>query len=319
MVTTSEKPAANAVQELAFAFANAEAYVEACIERGLSADDFAPRLSFFFACQNDFLEEIAKFRAARLVWARIMKEKFHAKKPESMMLRFHTQTSGETLTAQQPYNNVVRVALQALAAVLGGTQSLHTNSLDEALSLPTEEAVKIALHTQQVIAYETGVVNTVDPLGGSFYVETLTTRIEQEVFNELGRIRKLGGSVKAIEKDYIQARIRDSAFKQQLNVETGKKKIVGVNVFAESEPNRIRIHKIQPALVRRQISRVKTLKRRRDSGRVDKQLDTLRRAIGSERNLIPYVIGAVRAKATTGEISDIFRRTFGEFHPKSTV
>lgn len=198
-------------------------------------------------------------------------------------------------------------------------QSLHTNSLDEALSLPTEEAVKIALRTQQVIAYESGVVNTVDPLGGSYYIESLTNRFEQEVFKELNQIRKLGGSVKAIEKGYIQARIRDSVFKQQVDIETGKKKIVGINVFAESEPYRIRIHKSQPALVRRQIPRVKAIKRRRDSRKVDKQLDMLRRAMDHEQNLMPFVTEAVRAKATTGEISEVFRKAYGEFHPKTAV
>ena len=310
---------ANAVQELAYAFANAEAYVEACTHRGLRVDDFAPRLSFFFACQNDFLEEIAKFRAARRIWARIMKEEFHADKAESMMLRFHTQTSGETLTAQQPYNNVVRVSLQALAAVLGGTQSLHTNSLDEALSLPTEEAVKIALRTQQIIAYESGVINTVDPLGGSYYVENLTGRIENEVFNEINRIRQLGGAVRAIEKGYVQARIRDSAFKQQLDVEAGRKKVVGINLFSDAKPHPVGIHKIQSRLIRRQISRVKALKRRRDSRKVAKQLGLLGEAIEAERNVVPFVIGAVRAKATTGEVSDVFRRAFGEFHPRTAV
>jgi methylmalonyl-CoA mutase N-terminal domain/subunit len=308
---------ANVIQELAYAFANAEAYVEACLGRGLAPDDFGQRLSFFFACHNDFFEEIAKFRAARRIWAHIMRDKFHTKKPESMMLRFHTQTSGETLTAQQPYNNVVRVAVQAIAAVLGGTQSLHTNSLDEALSLPTEDSVKLALRTQQIIAHESGVVSTVDPLAGSYYLENLTDRIEEEVLKELDRIARMGGSVKAIESGYIQARIRESAYRQQLDIESGKRKIVGVNTFVDSAQPRIQIHKISPALVRKQVKRVKALRKRRDGSEVNKRLAKLRTTIESDQNLIPFIISAARSKATTGELSDVLRSVYGEYHPRT--
>jgi methylmalonyl-CoA mutase N-terminal domain/subunit len=310
---------ATAVQELAYAFANAKEYVRRCAQRGLRVDDFAPRLSFFFACHNDFLEEIAKFRAARRIWAHIMKEEFHAKNQESMKLRFHTQTSGETLTAQQPQNNVVRVALQALAAVLGGTQSLHTNSLDEALSLPTEEAVKIALRTQQIIACESGVTNTVDPLGGSYYLEHLTNQIEKNALAEVNRVEKLGGSVKAIQKGYIQNQIRESAFRNQMEVESKKRKIVGVNVYVDPEPYQIKIHKINLAAVRRQIRRVKALKRNRNKSLVTRSLGRLRSALDRNDNVIPLIIDAVRSKATTGEISDAIREVYGEFHPKSII
>jgi methylmalonyl-CoA mutase N-terminal domain/subunit len=310
---------ANAIQELAYAFANAKEYVNACIERGLGIDEFAPQLSFFFACHNDFLEEVAKFRAARRVWARTVKDEFQAKRLESMKLRFHTQTSGETLTAQQPQNNVVRVALQALAAVLGGTQSLHTNSLDEALSLPTEEAVKIALRTQQVIAHESGVTNTVDPLGGSYYIEHLTNRIEREVHNELRRIDKLGGSVSAIQRGYIQSQIRESAFKAQLDIESGRKKIVGVNIYGEAEPYQVKIHKIDQKTVLRQVSLVKTLRRRRNKGKVERTLDRFRYALDQKENVVPFIIEAVKVKATTGEISDVLREAYGVFHPKTIL
>jgi methylmalonyl-CoA mutase N-terminal domain/subunit len=246
-----------------------------------------------------------------------MRDKFHTKKPESMMLRFHTQTSGETLTAQQPYNNVVRVAVQAIAAVLGGTQSLHTNSLDEALSLPTEDSVKLALRTQQIIAHESGVVSTVDPLAGSYYLENLTDRIEEEVLKELDRIARMGGSVKAIESGYIQARIRESAYRQQLDIESGKRKIVGVNTFVDSAQPRIQIHKISPALVRKQVKRVKALRKRRDGSEVNKRLAKLRTTIESDQNLIPFIISAAKSKATTGELSDVLRSVYGEYHPRS--
>lgn len=310
---------ANAIQELAYAFANAKEYVSACIERGLAIDEFAPQLSFFFACHSDFLEEVAKFRAARRIWARIVKKEFQAKRSESMKLRFHTQTSGETLTAQQPQNNVVRVALQALAAVLGGTQSLHTNSLDEALSLPTEEAVKIALRTQQVIAHESGVTNTADPLGGSYYIEYLTNRIEREVNNELLRIDKLGGSVSAIQRGYIQSQIRENAFKQQLDIESGKKKIVGVNIYDQAEPYQVKIHKINQKTVLRQVSLVKKLRRSRNKGKVERTLDKFRRALEQKENAVPFIIEAVKVKATTGEISDVLREAYGEFHLKTVI
>jgi methylmalonyl-CoA mutase N-terminal domain/subunit len=309
----------NAVQELAYAFANAKEYVRACIQRGLKVDEFAPHLSFFFACHNDFLEEIAKFRAARRMWAQIMREEFHAKNPEAMKLRFHTQTSGETLTAQQPQNNIVRVAIQALAAVLGGTQSLHTNSLDEALSLPTEEAVKIALRTQQIIAHESGVTKTVDPLGGSYYLEYLTNLLEKEARAEISRVEKLGGSVRAIQSGYIQSQIRESAFKRQLGIESGANKIVGVNVCVDPKPYQITIHKIAPADERRQVSRTKTFKRNRKKTQLLRSLRRLQNALEQDINVIPLIINAVTSKATTGEISDVIREEYGEFHPKTII
>jgi methylmalonyl-CoA mutase N-terminal domain/subunit len=310
---------ANAVQELAYAFANAKEYARGCIQRGLDVDSFAPHLSFFFACHNDFLEEIAKFRAARRIWARIMKEEFRAKKQDSMKLRFHTQTSGETLTAQQPHNNVVRVAIQALAAVLGGTQSLHTNSLDEALSLPTEEAVKIALRTQQIIAYESGVTRTVDPLGGSYYLESLTNQLQNDVVEEMDRVEKLGGSVKAIHGGYIQSQIRESAFKHQLEIEAGVNKIVGVNAFVDTQPYRIKIHKIDSAAVKRQVSRIKAYRRKRKKTELQRTLRKLREALEAGSNLMPRIIDAVEVKATTGEISDAVREVYGEFRPKTIL
>jgi len=310
---------ADAVQEVAYAFADAKEYVRACLQRGLRVDDFAPRLSFFFACQNDFLEEIAKFRAARRIWAYMMRDEFYATNPESMKLRFHTQTSGETLTAQQPMNNIVRVTIQALAAVLGGTQSLHTNSLDEALSLPTEEAVKIALRTQQLIAYETGVVKTADPLGGSHYIEYLTDQIETEVLKELDKIRRMGGTVKAIQNGYIQGQIRESAYKQQTDVESGMKKVIGVNMFVDRYSAEERIHKIKTSEMRKQIVRVKEFKRRRDRSQVERSLERMRRVLESKENIMPLMIDAVRSKATTGEISDLLRETFGEFHPSTSI
>jgi methylmalonyl-CoA mutase N-terminal domain/subunit len=310
---------ATAVQELAYAFANAKEYVRACLLRGLAVDDFAPHLSFFFASHNDILEEVAKFRAARRIWAQIMRNDFHAQNPESMKLRFHTQTSGETLTAQQPLNNVVRVALQALAAVLGGTQSLHTNSLDEALSLPTEEAVKLALRTQQIIAYESGVTKTTDPLGGSYYLETLTVDLEKAVWNEIENVEKLGGAVKAIEKGYVQGQIRESAFRQQMEVESGTKKIVGVNILKDAKQQEMRIHKIDPRSVRKQIANVKSFKRRRQKSSTEKSLRELGNAVSTGKNLVPLIIDSARAGATTGEISDVLRAAYSEFHPKTII
>jgi methylmalonyl-CoA mutase N-terminal domain/subunit len=310
---------ATAVQELAYAFANAKEYVRACVLRGLTVDEFSPRLSFFFASHNDVLEEVAKFRAARRIWAQIMKNEFNAQNPESMKLRFHTQTSGETLTAQQPLNNVVRVALQALAAVLGGTQSLHTNSLDEALSLPTEEAVKLALRTQQIIAFESGVTKTADPLGGSYYLENLTVEIEKATLDEIERVDKLGGAVKAIQKGYVQAQIRESAFKQQMEIESGTRKIIGVNIFRDAKRHDITIHKIDPRSVRKQIASVKSFKRRRRKTETERGLRKLKGALVGSENLIPTIIEAVKSGATTGEISDGVREAYGEFHPKTIV
>jgi len=310
---------ATAIQELAYAFANAKEYVRACVLRGLAVDEFSPHLSFFFASHNDIIEEIAKFRAARRIWAHIMKDEFHALNPESMKLRFHTQTSGETLTAQQPLNNVVRVTLQALAAVLGGTQSLHTNSLDEALSLPTEEAVKLALRTQQLIAYESGVTRTADPLGGSYYLENLTDEIEKATCEEIIKVDKLGGSVKAIQRGYIQTQIRESAFKQQMDIESGTKKIVGVNIFKDTKPQKITIHRIDPRSIKKQVADVKSFKRRRRKAETQRSLTKLKNALTKQQNLIPVIMAAVRAGATTGEISDAVREAYGEFHPKTII
>jgi len=305
-----------AVQELAYAFANAKEYVRACVQRGLKVDEFAPHLSFFFASHNDFFEEIAKFRAARIIWAHIMKDEFQASKSESLKLRFHTQTSGETLTAQQPQNNVVRVTLQALAAILGGTQSLHTNSLDEALSLPTEEAVKIALRTQQIIAYESGVTHTVDPVGGSYYLEALTAEMRHAAVEEIEKVDRMGGSVAAIRKGYIQAQIRESAYKQQMEIESCKKKIVGVNAFNDPKPYHIRIHRIDQRLARTQIASTKSFKKRRRQRLARDCLDKLQSALEGKENVMPFIIEAVDGKATTGEISNVIREIYGEFHPK---
>jgi methylmalonyl-CoA mutase N-terminal domain/subunit len=308
-----------AVQELAYTFANAKEYVRACIRRGLKVDDFAPHLSFFFASHNDFFEEIAKFRAARSIWAHTMKDEFHATKPESLKLKFHTQTSGETLTAQQPQNNVVRVTLQALAGVLGGTQSLHTNSLDEALSLPTEEAVKLALRTQQIIAFESGVTHTVDPVGGSYYLEALTSELEKAALSEIAKVDEMGGSVVAIQKGYIQTQIRESAFKQQMDVETGKKKIVGVNTLKDPKPYRIKIHHIEQRLAQIQIASTKSFKRKRKQSQTRRALDSLQGTLEGRENVMPFIIEAVKARATTGEISNVVRDVYGEFHPKTII
>jgi len=307
---------ANAVQELAFTLANAIAYVEGALERGLNVDDFAPRLSFFFAAHNDFFEEIAKFRAARRMWARIMKERFGAKKPRSCALRFHTQTAGSTLTAQQPLVNIVRVAIQALAAVLGGTQSLHTNSFDEALCLPSEEAVLIALRTQQVIAYESGVTRTVDPLAGSYYVEWLTNEIEERAWRYIERIDRMGGAVKAIEEGYMQKEIARSAYEQQKAIEEGELVVVGVNRFRlEGEEVKVELLKVDPAVEEEQKRRLRELRARRDNRKVEDALDALRRASEGEENLMPYVLRAVKAKATIGEIFGVLREVFGEYKP----
>jgi len=307
---------ANAVQELAFTFANAIAYVEACIERGMDVDEFAPRFSFFFSAHNNFFEEVAKFRAARRIWAKIMRERFGARKPRSCMLRFHTQTAGSTLTAQQPLINIVRVALQALAAVLGGTQSLHTNAFDEALCLPSEEAALVALRTQQIIAYESGVADVVDPLGGSYYVEWLTDEIEERVWRYLERIEALGGAVEAIEKGFIQREIARSAYEQQKALEEGELIVVGVNKFRlEGEELRVELLKVDPAVEERQKERLRALKAKRDALAVEEALDRLRRAAEGEENLMPPILEAVKARATVGEIFGVLREVFGEYKP----
>ncbi len=307
-----------AVQEVAFTLGDAIEYVKAVIERGMDVDKFAARLSFFFASHNNFFEEIAKFRAARRIWAKIMKEKFGAKNPKSMMLRFHTQTAGSTLTAQQPLNNIVRVAIQALAAVIGGTQSLHTNSYDEALSLPTEESVTVALRTQQIIAYESGVADVVDPIGGSYYVEALTDEIEKRVWEYLDKIEKMGGMIPAIESGYIQQEITESAYRYYKAVADGEKIIVGVNKFVDPNEDltKFKLHRADPTVRERQIQRLKELRAKRDNQKVKKLLEELREAAMDENtNLMPYIIEAVRARATLGEITGVLREVFGEYRP----
>jgi len=303
----------NAVQEVAFTFANAIEYVKAAINRGLDVDEFAPRISFFFGVHNDFFEEIAKFRAARRLWARIMKEKFDAKNPRSMRLRFHVQTCGSTLTAQQSEINIVRVAIQALAAVLGGAQSLHTNSYDEALCLPTEKAVRIALRTQQIIAEESGVANTVDPLGGSYYVEWLTNEIEDRALRYIEKIEKIGGAVAAIKSGYIQKEIADSAYKSQREVESGERCIVGVNKYVIDEELSYEILRVDPEVEKKQIERVKKLRVSRDNSRVKKILQKMREVAESDENILPVTIDAVKSYATIGEICDVLRDVFGEY------
>ncbi|MGB9778416.1 MAG: acyl-CoA mutase large subunit family protein [Candidatus Bathyarchaeales archaeon] len=305
---------ATALQELAFTLYDGIAYVESTLERGLKVDDFAHRLSFFFASHNDFFEEIAKFRAARRLWARIMKERFHAKNPRSMWMRMHVQTSGCTLTAQQPLNNIVRTTIQALAAVLGGTQSLHTNSFDEALCLPTEEAVRVALRTQQIIAYESGITNTVDPLGGSYYVEALTREMEEKAMEYIQKIDDMGGVVAAIEKGFFQKEIAESAYRYQREVEEKKRIIVGVNEFAiEEEECPIELLRIDPKVEKEQVERLQKLKRERDNRKVKEILEKLHYAAEKEENLMPTIIEAVKAYATLGEITDVLRKVYGEY------
>jgi methylmalonyl-CoA mutase N-terminal domain/subunit len=302
-----------AVQEVAFTLADAIAYVEAAVTAGLRVDAFAPRLSFFFNAHNDFLEEIAKFRAARRLWARIMKDRFGAKDPKSMMLRFHTQTAGSTLTAQQPDVNVVRVALQALAAVLGGTQSLHTNSRDEALGLPTAEAARLALRTQQVVAYESGVTAVPDPLGGSEYIEKLTVDIERGAEEYIARIDKMGGTLRAIEDGFIQREIQNAAYEYQKKVEKGEAVVVGVNRFEEKDAASPVVFKVDPAIERRQVERVRELRATRDQRTHCACLEKLEKAARCSDNLMPHILASCEAKATVGEISDCLRKVFGEY------
>jgi methylmalonyl-CoA mutase N-terminal domain/subunit len=308
-----------AVQEVAFTLANGIAYVQAALDAGLDVDTFGPRLSFFFNSHLDFLEEIAKFRAARRVWAKIMKERFGAKNPRSMMVRFHTQTAGCTLTAQQPPNNIVRVAFQALAAVLGGTQSLHTNSMDEALCLPSEEAVQIALRTQQLIAYESGVTDTVDPLAGSYYVEELTREIEKRAEAYIKKIDEMGGAPAAIEKGYVQREIQDSAYQYQREIEKGERVVVGVNRFQAEQEKPTNLLRVDPAVRISQIEKLKKLKSERDEEGVKKGLAQLKRAAGGTENLMPPILDAVKAYATLGEICDVLREIFGEYQQVTTV
>ncbi len=302
-----------AVQEVAFTLADGIAYVEAAIKRGLDVDKFAPRLSFFFNAHNNFLEEIAKFRAARRLWAKIMKERFNAKNPSSWRLRFHTQTAGSTLTAQQPMVNVVRVTIQALSAVLGGTQSLHTNSMDEALSLPTESSARLALRTQQVIGYESGVTDTVDPLAGSYYIEKLTDEIEKRAQEYIEKIDKMGGMLSAIEEGYVQREIQDSAYKYQMEIEKNEKVVVGVNKFQIEEEENYDILKIDEEMERKQVERVKRLKKERDGDAVRKSLEKVKDVAKGDENLMFPIIEAVKNYATLGEISDALRDVFGEY------
>jgi len=302
-----------AVQEVAFTMADAIAYVEAAIRAGLDVDRFAPSLSFFFNAHNNLFEEAAKFRAARRIWANIMRDRFRAQNPDSMRLRFHVQTAGATLTAQQIDNNIVRVAIQGLAGVLGGCQSLHTNSRDEALALPTEESARIALRTQQIIAYESGVADTVDPLAGSYFVEHLTDEIERLVWEYLAQIDALGGAVRAIERKFFQTEIAKSAYEYQRSIEQKKRIIVGVNAFEEGAGVAPAILRVDPSVGRRQIERLRALKSRRDGGKVSKALGALRTVAASGENLMPPILTAVESYATLGEISDALRSVWGEF------
>jgi methylmalonyl-CoA mutase N-terminal domain/subunit len=308
-----------AAQELAFTLADGMEYVRWGIARGMDVDDFAPRLSFFFNAHNDFFEEIAKYRAARRIWAREMRETFKAKNPRSWLLRFHTQTAGVSLTAQQPENNVVRVAIQALAAVLGGTQSLHTNSLDEALALPSEHAVTIALRTQQIIAEESGVANTIDPLGGSFFVEAQTDKIERQAYDYFRRIEELGGVIPAIEKGFFQSEISDAAYRYQREIDEGIRKIVGVNAYAEQKPLTIPLLEMDPAGYEKQVKRLEELRRTRDSGRVGQTLDRLRIALQGAENTMPFILDCVRAYATLGEIVSLMKEVLGKYEEPTLI
>ncbi len=304
---------ATAVQEMAFTIADGLAYVDACLERGLKIDEFAPRLSFFWDVHNDFFEEIAKFRAARRLWARLMKERYGAKDPRSWMLRCHAQTAGVSLTAQQPDNNIVRVAIQALAAVLGGTNSLHTNSLDEALALPTERAALIALRTQQIIAHESGVTNTVDPLAGSYFLENLTDQMEQEALDYLNRIQELGGVLACIRNGFFQREIADAAYRFQREVDAKERIIVGVNGYEMAEDIKVPILYVDQAKEKIHLDRLNRVRRERDQNRVQQALDALRKAAAGPENVMPYLIDASNAYATMGEMMGVFREVFGEY------
>lgn len=306
-----------AAQEIAFTISNGIAYVNAAIKAGLDVDSFAPRLSFFFNAHNDLFEEVAKYRAARRIWAKIMKDRFGAKSAKSMMLKFHTQTGGSTLTAQQPENNIVRVAIQTLAAVIGGTQSLHTNSKDEALALPTEQSVRTALRTQQIVAYESGAADTIDPMAGSYYVESLTNSLEEAAMELIAKIDELGGSPSAIEKGYMQQEIMDAAYIYQKDIETGKRVIVGMNKFQVEEPKPTGLLKVDPSVGTRQAEKIAQLKAKRDNALVEQRLAELRKACNSDENLMPFILDAVRAYATLGEICNVMREEFGEY--KQTV
>ncbi len=308
-----------AAQELAFTLADGLEYVRWGIERGLDVDEFAPRLSFFFNSHNDFFEEIAKFRAARRIWAREMRETFGATNQRSWLLRFHTQTAGCSLTAQQPENNIVRTAWQALAAVLGGTQSLHTNSMDEALALPSEYAVKVALRTQQLIAHESGVVNTIDPLAGSYFVEAMTSRMEQETYDYFQKIEALGGVIPAIERGFFQREIAEAAYRYQMEIDTRQRVVVGVNELTEDEPIRIPLLEMDPEGYERQVARLERVRSERDNEQVGATLNALRQAARATENTMPYILDCVRAYATLGEIMGVFREVFGEYREPTII
>lgn len=302
-----------AAQEVAFTLADGIAYVEAAIKAGLDVDDFAPRLSFFFNAHNDLLEEVAKYRAARRIWAKIMKERFNAKKAKSMQLKFHTQTAGSTLTAQQPDNNIIRVTIQTLAAVLGGTQSLHTNSRDEALALPTEDSVRIALRTQQIVAYESGVTETIDPLAGSYYIESLTNRIEEQVMRYISTIDDLGGAPKAIEKGYIQKEIQNAAYRYQMEIELQERIVVGVNKFQIEETDKKELLKVDKTVEINQREKLAKLRAERNNDEVERKLNLLKEKAETDENLMPFILDAVKEYATLGEICNVLRGVFGEY------
>jgi methylmalonyl-CoA mutase N-terminal domain/subunit len=308
-----------AVQEVAFTLANATAYVEAAVARGLTVDDFAPRLSFFLNAHNDLLEEVAKFRAARRLWARLMRERFKARNPRSWMFRFHTQTAGSTLTAQQPDVNIVRVTLQALAAVLGGTQSLHTNARDEALALPSETSALIALRTQQIIATESGVTNTIDPLAGSYAIEKLTSQVEEAAKEYMRKIDAMGGTVRAIESGYIQREIQQAAYDYQKSIESGERVVVGVNRYQDERGTPLPLLRIDPEVERAQVEQLRKLRARRDASRLQTALRQVEETARSEQNLMPAILEAVKAYATVGEISDAMRRVFGEYQESVVI
>jgi len=308
-----------AIQEIGFTLADGIAYVEAAIKTGLDVDKFAKRLSFFFNAHNNLFEEVAKFRAARRLWAKIMKERFHAKDEKSLMLRFHTQTAGSTLTAQQPDNNIPRVTIQALSAVLGGTQSLHTNSRDEALSLPTEESVRIALRTQQIIAEESGVTDTVDPLGGSYFVEALTDKLEKDAMSYIEKIDEMGGMVEAIEKGYVQREIQKEAYRFQKELENKERIVVGMNKYQTKEESPKNLLKLDPAIQKNQIEKLKNIKEMRDNKLVSQSLNELKEAAKGKENLMPYIINSVKAYSTLGEISNVLKEIFGEYNENVVV
>ncbi|HKY27692.1 MAG TPA: methylmalonyl-CoA mutase family protein [Pyrinomonadaceae bacterium] len=308
-----------AVQEVAFTLGNAIAYVEAALAAGLHVDDFAPRISFFFNAHNNLLEEVAKFRAARRLWARIMRDRFGARDPRSMMLRFHTQTAGSSLTAQQPEVNVVRTTIQALAAVLGGTQSLHTNAMDEALALPTEQAARLALRTQQVIAEETGVADTVDPLAGSYAIEQLTKEIESKALNYLEKIETMGGMLRAIEIGYVQREIQESAYRYQRAIESKEAIVVGVNRYTVDEKSPVQILRVNPEVEQAQVERLRALRERRDNAGGQRSLDKLEEGAGGTENLLPRILDCVEAYATVGEISNRLRKVWGEYRESTAV